>query len=333
MIFVVGNSRSGTTMLARAFGLNPKVHKFEELHFFEQQIDTAALKENKEWPDQKLMKLGNRLFTTANEGLFTPARAGKYDCDTRSCLEKLKRRTPLDLYRSILELETARAGKTVPLEQTPRYIFYGHEILTAFPDSHMINIIRDPRDALLSQKNRWRRGKLTEDHVPLIWTLRSWSNYHPVTTSKLWNSAVRAADSLDDHPRFHSVSYEGLLRQPEQVLRDLCNAIGLSFHPEMLGVAQIGSSTGSDRPERRGFDKSRIGAWQRGNLTPAELAVCEEITYHNMRRHGYEPGNPPANSLSKFILKLSAPLKLALAGVLNLNRFRNLPEIIRRRFG
>ncbi|MBK9638971.1 MAG: sulfotransferase [Bacteroidetes bacterium] len=34
MIFVVGNSRSGTTMLGRMLGRNSRVYKFPELHLF-----------------------------------------------------------------------------------------------------------------------------------------------------------------------------------------------------------------------------------------------------------------------------------------------------------
>lgn len=35
-IFITGNSRSGTTMMAKIFGKNPLIFMFYELHFFEQ---------------------------------------------------------------------------------------------------------------------------------------------------------------------------------------------------------------------------------------------------------------------------------------------------------
>ena len=40
MIFIVGNSRSGTTMMGRILGNNPNVFTFHELHFFEQLWST-----------------------------------------------------------------------------------------------------------------------------------------------------------------------------------------------------------------------------------------------------------------------------------------------------
>ena len=33
-VFIVGNSRSGTTMMSRVFGNHPEIHAFNELHFF-----------------------------------------------------------------------------------------------------------------------------------------------------------------------------------------------------------------------------------------------------------------------------------------------------------
>jgi len=37
-IFIVGNSRSGTTMLARILGNHDNVFTFHEIHFFEQLV-------------------------------------------------------------------------------------------------------------------------------------------------------------------------------------------------------------------------------------------------------------------------------------------------------
>lgn len=331
MIFIVGNSRSGTTMLGRIFGMNSQVHTFGELHFFEQMIDSDALASDPEWPDDKLLKLAERLITSSRDGLFFDVPEGKYTAEAQAIIAGLDHRGPVSLYTAILNAHTAEAGKSIPLEQTPRYLFTTKEILEAFPDSHVINIVRDPRDVMLSQKNRWKRGKLSGSGIPLLWTVRSWANYHPFTTSKLWTSAVKMAERMASHPRFHSISYEGLLSEPEPVLRGVCEAIGLPFEPEMLQVTQVGSSMGMDKPDQRGLDKSRIGSWKNGRLSDAEIAVCEQVAGEQMRAHGYELSGRSANPLTVLAVKAGFPVKLAFAGLVNLNRFRNLPQIVRRR--
>ena len=331
MIFIVGNSRSGTTMLGRIFGMNSRVHTFGELHFFEQLIDSDTLRHDPQWPKDKLVKLAERLITSSREGLFFDVSKAKYAAEAEAIISQLDHPSPLSLYKAILAVQTVEEGKSIPLEQTPRYLFSSEEILEAFPECHVINIIRDPRDVMLSQKNRWRRGKLSGSGIPLVWTVRSWANYHPFTTSKLWTSAVKMADRMASHQRFHSISYEGLLREPETVLRGLCDRLGLSFEPEMLQVTQVGSSLGMDKPNQRGLDKSRVGSWKNGNLTDAEIAVCEGVAGELMRVHGYELSDHRANLLSVLAIMISFPAKLAFAGIVNLNRFRNLPQIVRRR--
>ena len=41
IIFIVGNSRSGTTMMRRVLGNHPAIFMLEELHFFEQLWSTS----------------------------------------------------------------------------------------------------------------------------------------------------------------------------------------------------------------------------------------------------------------------------------------------------
>ena len=42
-IFIIGNSRSGTTMLSRILGLNKDIYTFQEIHFFERMIASNKL--------------------------------------------------------------------------------------------------------------------------------------------------------------------------------------------------------------------------------------------------------------------------------------------------
>jgi len=40
MLFIAGNSRSGTTMMGRILSMHPDIFTFHELHFFEQLWST-----------------------------------------------------------------------------------------------------------------------------------------------------------------------------------------------------------------------------------------------------------------------------------------------------
>ena len=62
-IFIVGSSRSGTTMLSRMLGSHSQIHAFEELHFFN-------LLNTKDQSAKSLIKVLNRLFEVERNGSF-----------------------------------------------------------------------------------------------------------------------------------------------------------------------------------------------------------------------------------------------------------------------
>ena len=99
-------------------------------------------------------------------------------------------------------VDARRRGGEVACDQTPRNVFYIRDILDAFPEARIINMVRDPRAVLLSQKNKWRRRSLGESALPRSEVVRSWSNYHPIVTARIWRGAVDAEERGDavDHP-------------------------------------------------------------------------------------------------------------------------------------
>ena len=331
VLFIVGNSRSGTTMLGRVFGRNSAFYTFGELHFFEHQIEAVAVQNRVSWPRQQLLVLLERLFTTERKGFFVSVTAGEFFEEASLLLGEMESGDPVKVYESFLRYETERSGKKVPCEQTPRYLFFVKEILQAFPDARVINMVRDPRDVLLSQKHKWRRRMLGAKNIPVREAIRAWANYHPYTISRLWLAAVRTADRYVDDPRFKSIRFEDLLVDPEELLRDLCAFVEVPFEESMLAVQQVGSSTGVDRPDRLGIEAGRAAAWRKGGLTPTEIDICQRVAGAAMTKHGYIVEPVGASTLRRYVSMLQFGLKGALALVLNLKRTRNLRETLKRR--
>lgn len=331
IFFIVGNSRSGTTMLGRILGNSPQIHTFGELHFFEHQVCAEDIHERRTWPSERRIALVERLLTSSRKGFFAPVHSGEYREDAVQIVERASDESALSSYAEFLGFETSRAGKLIPCEQTPRYLFFVEEILGAFPDCRVVNMIRDPRDVLLSQKNKWRRRGLGAKNIPVKEVVRAWANYHPYTISRLWVSAVRKADKYEKHPRFKSIRFEDLVEAPDQVVRELCEFLNVPFEESMLAVPQVGSSTGVDRPDRLGVAGGRAGAWRKGGLTSTEIEICQRVAGPAMREHGYscEPVSP--SSVRRYISMLQFGLKGAAALLLNLGRTRNLRETLKRR--
>lgn len=88
IIFVVGNSRSGTTLMGRILGLNSQVKTFGEPHFFEQLIGIEEFSENTVWKERRALNLVEQLIGRAREGFFGRFVSGSYESDPQAILSQ-----------------------------------------------------------------------------------------------------------------------------------------------------------------------------------------------------------------------------------------------------
>ncbi len=332
MIFVVGNSRSGTTMMGRVLGGHRDVFTFNELHFFEQLWQPGTRPET--ITREAACGLASRLLTIQRDGYYTQSDTAEYGNEAKRLVKSIKGSlTPPAVYQAFIYHECANHNKTIGCDQTPRNLYYIEELLALYPQARFVVMVRDPRDVLLSQKNRWKRRRLGAKGTPRCNALRTWAGYHPITISLLWRSGVAAGDRFKDDPRVCVLRFEDLLSAPEAELKRVCASVGIDYDPAMLDVPRIGSSHQTDRPDERGLDPGAAGRWKQGGLTRTELAVCRRITAEHMARHGYDVQPVNAPTLSQLWCRVTWVFKSSLALALNLRRIRNLRESVRRRLG
>jgi len=329
-IFVVGNSRSGTTMMSRILGCHPSVFTFRELHFFEQlwnPEDTQRL------PIEQACDLLSRLITIQRNGYLTQKQFQQYREEALKILGKnYSPKYPTEIYQFFLYYETIKEGGLLSCEQTPRNVYYIREILEIFPNGYVINMIRDPRDVMLSQKKKWRRRLLGGEGFSTNTLLRFWCNYHPITMSMLWNSGIQAAARLIDHPRVFNIKFEDLIASPESCIKDLCDRIGLEYVPEMIQIPQIGSSLENDKPDKLGMNPLAVGRWKRGGLDSSEIFLCQRILRDELGKYEYrtEYIQPSIFLLAKNIFLF--PVKSLFALLFNFRRTGSIKDTLKRRF-
>jgi len=318
-------------MLGRVLGNHPDVCTFGELHFFENMVDAETVRLRPAWPESRRIALVERLISSSRDGFFARAMPGKYRDDAQKICAAATSDDPISAYESFIHYETTRRGKSIPCEQTPRYLFFAEEILEAFPDARIINIVRDPRDVLLSQKYRWRRRRLGAASIPRWEAFRSWFNYHPYAITRLWVSAVSVAGRLANRQRFRSVRFEDLIVDPSRIVGELCSFLDIGFSSSMLDVPQLGSSTGQDRPEARGIDATRTGVWRLGGLSDVEVAICQRAAAGEMEKWGYRPEKMYAAPWKVWLRMAVLPIQMMLALLLNWHRTTNLWQSLGRR--
>ena len=279
-------------------------------------------------------KLVAELCCVQREGYRTHGNSRRFLKETEVFLKGLTPfpETPAQLFLAFLRYEAAENGKITPCDQTPRNVFYIKDILAVYPEARIINMIRDPRDVLLSQKRKWKRRFLGGSDMPLKETFRDWVNYHPITISHIWRTAVNAADQIAQHERVISIYFEELLTHPETTVKRICDFVNISYTDTMLQVPQVGSSVAEDRPQQFGINPHRAQSWQNGELSSAEIYLNQTITAALMKKHNYSLVLIQPNILSLVLHLLTLPIKLGGAFLFNLDRMKNIRQTLKRRF-
>ncbi len=335
MLFVVGNSRSGTTMMGRILGNHDDVFTFGELHFFGQLWSPAS---STELDISEATELAAKLFCIQREGYRMHGGHQRFLEEAGPFCESITGYpiSPVVLFSEFLRFEASRNGNSIPCDQTPRNVFYMDEILKSYPQVKIINMIRDPRDVLLSKKRKWKRRFLGGTNLPLKESFRDWLNYHPITISRIWQTAVSAADKFSEHDNVISIYFEKLLAAPEDTVSQICDFVGIDYCQSLLKVPQVGSSVNADAPDNLGINPNRAGNWHdknrnEGKLNSSELYISQKVNGSLMRKHNYELVRIQPSIFYLLLNIVSFPLKSIGAFLFNLNRIKNIRETLKRR--
>ena len=331
VFFIVGNSRSGTTMMLRILDNHPEIYGLNELHFFEQlwsNVDKDRVVVKSEAVD-----LAARLIYIQRKGYMGFSDTISFRGEAEQLIAQMEKRELLlhEVYAFMMQQETFQHHKKYPVEKTPQNVFYINEILELFPNARVINMVRDPRGVMLSQKRKWMRRKMGATFITRKEVIRLRINYHPITISRLWNSSIIAAKKSLHDSRVKTIKFESMLDAPEATAQEICNHFGIPFLPEMLDIPQASSSNEPDSKEK-GINKNRAGNWKKGGLNETEQYICQQVSGSLMKEFGYPLEKLQPQYLKLAFYYLSFPFKLALALLVNLNRMKNIFETLRKRW-
>ncbi len=318
-------------MMGRILGNNPDIFTFNELHFWGKQyepknnnINLLNLTKSKE--------LFAKLLCIQREGYFAPCKDNtKYMQESLSIVTHFER-SPEEIYLDFLAYETKNNNKVIACEQTPRNLYYLNEIIKLPANIKIINMIRDPRDVLLSQKTKWKRKFLGAKKIPFRESFRSWVNYHPITMALLWKSAINEIEKYRKDHSIKSIKFETMLEQPKKVLQNVTTFVNINYSDNMLDIPQAGSS-GLHDSNTTGINKTRLNPWKNiRRINKTEIYLCEKICSNQMKNMGYELSNYKPSIIWLIYLLIIFPIKMFFSMLINLGRYKNIKTAIRQRF-
>ena len=278
--FIVGNDRSGTTMLRLILDAGPEVAIPPESMIL---TDYGAVWEGGE--------LGDRAAAQrfVEEVWWHPKIAlWELPGGPPSVPDGLSHE---QAYRFAVEAPfrayAAQAGKPRWGDKTPHYVHHIDALLAVWPQARFVILVRDGRDVALSVRG-----------LPFgpnnAWAAAQW-----------WARGIRVGQRAQaEHPeQVMTVRYEDLVASPGEVVPEICAFVGLEFRPDMLAIDRadrskiVADQKGWFPTLFDGIHTSASGRWRTempgrdqrlfASLAGAELAAC-----------GYDPGPGRARALA-----------------------------------
>jgi hypothetical protein len=284
--FVVGATRSGTTLLRLMLDAHPDVGIPSETHFF-----------------HKLVKRSERARISPEllaDTIITHKRWGDFHLDAgelRARFDEIEPFNLSDALRAFYGLYAEKHGKTRWGDKTPGYLRYMRRIEWVLPEARFIHLIRDGRDVALSVlPMNWGPSSITE-------------------AAELWVERVtiaREQGALVNH--YMEAKYEDLVTETETTLRRVADFLELPWDSAMLdyheraeerlkekardlprkksrGDQPAAARMASHAMAKQPPDPKRIGRW-RTEMSADDRELYESVAGELLAELGYEVGAP-----------------------------------------
>ena len=274
-VFIVGMSRSGTTLLSRMLDEHSQIAILPETWMYVVLDRFGCLKEfsdtwqaslffNEVWQNLRYYR-DPAAQVLAREAL----RVGRYEGPTAPILERFGRAYAKERNAKIWG------------EKTPAHALWLPQIRALFPEARILFMVRDPRDVLVSYDDRWDKSERDTEYLASTASLLKY----------YMNHLLRHPTFPPDQIRW--LRYESLVADPATELQKICDFLGVDFEPSMLAFyhrhANVEHETSDGKHHallKRPATTDKIGRYRLA-LSTSQIALVEQLLGEEMRALGY----------------------------------------------
>lgn len=270
IFFILGTSRSGSTLLQSMLNMHskltipPETHFFHSYQYLKDHFKPAELPRLIDfWHDKK----------TRIRDLQIPKEL------VHSTAKKLGLETPVQLFDLYLTLYRLMRKKEVAGEKTPKHIRYVDDILALYPKAKIISLFRDPRATANSEIN-------AQFGSPSV-----------VVSTQRWSEYVEIHYRLERQlpkSRYIMIQYRDLIATPAETLQQITDHLGWEYEAQMLNYyqrdkAETGYSSMESDWKNETFEplkRNKNEKWKQ-QLSFIQIALVEKIAEPWLKKMGY----------------------------------------------
>jgi Sulfotransferase family len=221
-VFIVGASRSGTTLLRRMVNAHPDIAITRETHWIVETLkgEGGTSPEAPATPELLSRLLTDKRFTMMGT-------------DPGELERLVSGETPVSYSQFVtaaFDQHGASEGKRLVGDKVPSYVTEMPTLHSLFPRARFVHMIRDGRDVCLSVLE-WRRPGRE------VWRFSAWDEDPVSVTALWWERRVRLgreAGATLAPGLYYELRYEALVTDPAGASAALCEFLGLAYDERML---------------------------------------------------------------------------------------------------
>ena len=280
-LFAFGVPRSGTTLLQRMLNSHPELAVANDSHFIPRAleltdkslIDLAKAGQ----PIPLTPELANQLHT-----YHRFYRLGISDEEFKTIREQST--TYQQLVAGLYDCFAKHQGKSLSGEKTPDYLRRMSLLHGLFPNAKLIHLVRDGRNVALSLL-QWATPKKGPGRIAL------WEK-SPIAVSAMWwrwmvmESRDQAA-AIDPACQME-ISYENLVSNPEEKMREACKFLGFDFSQQMVDYHKGKSKPKKGMSAKKAWLSPQAGLRDfRTAMAPEQQELFEALAGDALEAFGY----------------------------------------------
>ncbi len=299
-LFIVGVSRSGTSLMRRILNRSSQIALLDETFYVGHLVRWIGVRYRlRRFGDLTVDDNVRRLVDYIYSDEFRRYSRFKHiswqwewfreNIPPQTMLQRFlaSDRSEEGLFDALMELFAESQQAEIGGEKTPAHLYYVPVLKRWYPEAAFIHMMRDPRAVFASEIRRRKK-------YPVTITYRLLSRVEPLLKLFLlaqvtisWKNGIRLYNRYkklyaDD---YHLVVFEELVEEPERRIAELCRELAIEFQPVMLEqkVISYGQHQG-----QRGFDRTARERWR--SQIPGWVDRWFRLWFaRDMKRLGYTP--------------------------------------------